>query len=109
MQFFHKTHALITALQINQVSGDISLRDDVRQAIELCSPILGDSIREKPAGKQSKNGTDSLSSHARETSLHLHDPEDIRALREWVEAKRIHEQQTEPVTAGFPSLPWHCG
>jgi hypothetical protein len=109
MQLFHKTHPILIAPHINQVSGDISLTDDVRQGIERCSSVLGDPIRGKPAGKQSKNGTDSLSPHTRKTSSRLHDPEDLRALREWVKAKRIHERQTEPVAAGFPAPPWKCG
>jgi hypothetical protein len=36
-------------------------------------------------------------------------PEDLRALHIWVEAKRIDEQRNKTDTVGFPTLPWHCG
>ena len=109
MHLLHKTEPVVTAPQISQQSGDRSLADDIRQAIDRCSHALQDSIREKPERKQSKNDTDSLHPHACGTRAYPHDPEDLRALREWVETKRIYERQVEPASVKSPTPPWHNG
>jgi hypothetical protein len=109
MQLLRNTKAIMMVPQPGQENDYGKRTYDIARIIDWYSPVPEHSIRGKMAGKQSKNGTDSLSPHARETSSHLHDPEDLRALRDWVKAKRIHERQTEPIAAGFPALPWHCG
>jgi hypothetical protein len=109
MQLLRNIKPIMMVTHPGQETDGGMLADDIGRAIDWCSPVLEYSIWEKPEGRLAENDIVSLKPRAHSTCAYSPDPEDLRALRDWVKAKRIHERQTEPVAAGFPAPPWHCG